>query len=151
MVLFIFTLISFAFRSTTCFFPESEEKSSANRTSYRGAETSLTKPTNQLQQESRVRTCLKSQLILLLPTFPQWNSWCVFIYFRSQRLIESALAENECMKYLIRDQMRCLVDSVYPITLKQGVSVVQEEDNGTQAYIVEGEQECENERATLAS
>ncbi|XP_042618722.1 cGMP-dependent protein kinase 1-like isoform X1 [Cyprinus carpio] len=55
----------------------------------------------------------------------------------SQRLIESALAENECMKYLIRDQMRCLVDSVYPITLKQGVSVVQEEDNGTQAYIVE--------------
>ncbi|XP_042618724.1 cGMP-dependent protein kinase 1-like isoform X2 [Cyprinus carpio] len=41
------------------------------------------------------------------------------------------------MKYLIRDQMRCLVDSVYPITLKQGVSVVQEEDNGTQAYIVE--------------
>uniref|UniRef100_A0A8C1SE38 Cyclic nucleotide-binding domain-containing protein n=1 Tax=Cyprinus carpio TaxID=7962 RepID=A0A8C1SE38_CYPCA len=55
----------------------------------------------------------------------------------SQRLIESALAENECMKYLIRDQMRCLVDSAYPITLKQGVSVVQEEDNGTQAYIVE--------------
>ncbi|XP_016090779.1 cGMP-dependent protein kinase 1 [Sinocyclocheilus grahami] len=55
----------------------------------------------------------------------------------SQRLIESALAENECMKYLDRDQMRCLVDSAYPMTLKQGVSVVQEGDNGTQAYIVE--------------
>ncbi|XP_052418404.1 cGMP-dependent protein kinase 1 [Carassius gibelio] len=55
----------------------------------------------------------------------------------SQQLIESALAENECMKYLNRDQMRCLVDSAYPITLKQGVSVVQEGDNGTQAYIVE--------------
>ncbi|XP_016393981.1 cGMP-dependent protein kinase 1-like [Sinocyclocheilus rhinocerous] len=55
----------------------------------------------------------------------------------SQQLIESALAENECMKYLVRDQMRCLVDSAYPITLKQGVSVVQEEDNGAQAYIVE--------------
>ncbi|KAI2661317.1 cGMP-dependent protein kinase 1 [Labeo rohita] len=55
----------------------------------------------------------------------------------SQRLIESALAENECMKYLDRDQIRCSVDSAYPITLKQGVSVVQEGDNGTQAYIVE--------------
>lgn len=47
--------------------------------------------------------------------------------------------------------MRCLVDSAYPITLKQGMSVVQEGDNGTQAYIVEGEYECENERDTLAS
>ncbi|XP_042586111.1 cGMP-dependent protein kinase 1 [Cyprinus carpio] len=55
----------------------------------------------------------------------------------SQRLIESALAENEFMKYLDRDQIRCLVDSAYPITLQQGVSVVQEGDNGTQAYIVE--------------
>ncbi|XP_016311454.1 cGMP-dependent protein kinase 1-like [Sinocyclocheilus anshuiensis] len=54
-----------------------------------------------------------------------------------QQLIESAVAENECMKYLDRDQMRCLVDSAYPMTLKQGVSVVQEGDNGTQAYIVE--------------
>ncbi|XP_051758222.1 cGMP-dependent protein kinase 1 isoform X2 [Ctenopharyngodon idella] len=55
----------------------------------------------------------------------------------SKRLIESALEENECMKYLDRDQMLCLVDSVHPITLKQGVCVVQEGDNGTQAYIVE--------------
>ncbi|XP_039530458.1 cGMP-dependent protein kinase 1 isoform X2 [Pimephales promelas] len=55
----------------------------------------------------------------------------------SKRLIESALAENECMKYLDRDQMLCLVDSAYPITLKQGVCFVKEGDNGTQAYIVE--------------
>ncbi len=55
------------------------------------------------------------------------------------------------MKYLDRDQMLCLADSAYPLTLKQGVSVVQEGDNGTQAYIVEGEEECENEIDTLAS
>ncbi|XP_067269137.1 cGMP-dependent protein kinase 1 [Pseudorasbora parva] len=55
----------------------------------------------------------------------------------SKRLIESALAENECMKYLDRDQMQCLVDSAHPITLKQGVCVFQEGDNGTQAYILE--------------
>ncbi|XP_067250161.1 cGMP-dependent protein kinase 1 [Chanodichthys erythropterus] len=55
----------------------------------------------------------------------------------SKRLIESALEENECLKYLDRDQMLCLVDSAHPITLKQGVCVVQEGDNGTQAYIVE--------------
>ncbi len=90
-------------------------------------------------------------LVAYTATFPQCNSLSVFISFRSQRLIESALAENECMKYLDRDQMLCLADSAYPLTLKQGVSVVQEGDNGTQAYIVEGEEECENEIDTLAS
>lgn len=42
------------------------------------------------------------------------------------------------MKYLDRDQMLCLVDSAYPITLKQGVYVIKEGDEGSQAYIVEG-------------
>lgn len=55
------------------------------------------------------------------------------------------------MKYLDRDQMLCLVDSAYPITLKQGVCFVQEGDNGTQAYIVEGEEECKNARVVLTS
>ncbi len=90
-------------------------------------------------------------LVAYTATFPQCNSLSVFISFRSQQLIESALAENECMKYLDRDQMQCLADSAYPLTLKQGVSVVQEGDNGNQAYIVEGEEECENEIDTLAS
>lgn len=47
--------------------------------------------------------------------------------------------------------MLCLVDSAHPITLKQGVCVVQEGDNGTQAYIVEGEEEHENESVVLTS
>lgn len=47
--------------------------------------------------------------------------------------------------------MLCLVDSAHPITLKQGVCVVQEGDNGTQAYIVEGEEEQENESVVLTS
>nr|XP_055024383.1 cGMP-dependent protein kinase 1 isoform X3 [Misgurnus anguillicaudatus] len=55
----------------------------------------------------------------------------------SQKLIEAALVENECMKYLDRDQMLCLVDSAYPITLKQGMCVMKEGDEGSQAYIVE--------------
>ncbi|XP_057213656.1 cGMP-dependent protein kinase 1 isoform X2 [Triplophysa rosa] len=41
------------------------------------------------------------------------------------------------MKYLDRDQILCLVDSAYPITLKQGVYVGKEGDEGSQAYIVE--------------
>ncbi|XP_051524692.1 cGMP-dependent protein kinase 1 [Myxocyprinus asiaticus] len=55
----------------------------------------------------------------------------------SQRLIEAALAESECMKYLDRDQMLSLVDSAYPTTFKEGVCVIQEGDGGSQAYIVE--------------
>ncbi|XP_056585975.1 cGMP-dependent protein kinase 1 isoform X2 [Triplophysa dalaica] len=55
----------------------------------------------------------------------------------SQKLLEAALAENECMTYLDRDQILCLVDSAYPITLKQGVYVRKEGDEGSQAYIVE--------------
>ncbi|XP_056319011.1 cGMP-dependent protein kinase 1 [Danio aesculapii] len=55
----------------------------------------------------------------------------------SQRLIESALAENECMKYLDRDQLQCLVESAYPTTIKQGVCLFQEGEHGSQAYIVE--------------
>lgn len=84
-------------------------------------------------------------------TFPQCNSLSILISFRSKRLIESALEENECLKYLDRDQMLCLVDSAHPITLKQGVCVVQEGDNGTQAYIVEGEEEHKNESVVLTS
>ncbi|KAA0713656.1 cGMP-dependent protein kinase 1 [Triplophysa tibetana] len=55
----------------------------------------------------------------------------------SQKLLEAALAENEFMTYLDRDQILCLVDSAYPITFKQGVYVRKEGDEGSLAYIVE--------------
>ncbi|XP_030622482.1 cGMP-dependent protein kinase 1 [Chanos chanos] len=69
----------------------------------------------------------------LLETLPDSHSKSL----ESQRLIETALLESECVRYMGRGQVQALVDSAYSVTLGQGACLVQEGEEGSQAYVIE--------------
>lgn len=58
---------------------------------------------------------------------------------RSQRVIEEALRENEWLKYVGRELSE-LVDCAYPTTAAQGARIVQEGDEASQSFILEGKE-----------
>lgn len=52
-------------------------------------------------------------------------------------MIEAALRENEWLKY-IGSELSDLVDCAYPTTAAQGARLVQEGDEASQSFILEG-------------
>lgn len=58
---------------------------------------------------------------------------------RSQRVIEEALRENEWLKYVGRE-ISDLVDCAYPTTAAQGARLIQEGNEASQSFILEGKE-----------
>uniref|UniRef100_A0A8C2CXN5 cGMP-dependent protein kinase n=1 Tax=Cyprinus carpio TaxID=7962 RepID=A0A8C2CXN5_CYPCA len=59
---------------------------------------------------------------------------------RSRELIQKALLENDFMKHLEASQILTIMDCMYPTTLAQGCCVIQEGDDGSTVYVLEGEE-----------
>lgn len=57
---------------------------------------------------------------------------------RSQRLIQAAFSKNDLLKNLDDGETRGVIACMYPTTIHQGCSVVQEGTSGAQAYVLEG-------------
>ncbi|XP_058244723.1 cGMP-dependent protein kinase 1 isoform X1 [Hemibagrus wyckioides] len=85
----------------------------------------LTEPTN-----------LDLNLILQNPPMSHSKSQDGSLSPRSQRVIETALRENEWLKYVGRE-LSDLVDCVYLTTVAQGARLIREGDEASQSFILE--------------
>lgn len=74
------------------------------------------------------------------PTVSNKQQVVRFIFHcRSRHLIQKALLENDFMKHLEASQILTIMDCMYPTTLAQGCCVIQEGDDGSTVYVLEGE------------
>ncbi|XP_075895078.1 cGMP-dependent protein kinase 1 [Nelusetta ayraudi] len=55
----------------------------------------------------------------------------------SQRLIQAAFSKNDLLKNLDEEEIRGVIACMYPTTIHQGCSVIQEGTCGAQAYVLE--------------
>lgn len=63
---------------------------------------------------------------------------CLFIYFRSRELIKSAILDNDFMKNLDMNQIREIVDCMYPVQYAAKSLIIKEGDVGSIVYVMEG-------------
>ncbi|XP_052381997.1 cGMP-dependent protein kinase 1-like [Oncorhynchus keta] len=57
---------------------------------------------------------------------------------KPRELIQRALLENDLMKHLEQGQVQTIVDCMHPTRLAQGCCVIQEGNNGSLVYVLEG-------------
>lgn len=59
-------------------------------------------------------------------------------FFRSRELIKSAILDNDFMKNLDMNQIREIVDCMYPVQYAAKSLIIKEGDVGSIVYVMEG-------------
>lgn len=68
-----------------------------------------------------------------------FNPFLFYLFDRSRELIKSAILDNDFMKNLDMNQIREIVDCMYPVQYAAKSLIIKEGDVGSIVYVMEGE------------
>ena len=62
----------------------------------------------------------------------------ITLFFRSKDLIKQAISDNDFLKNLEQSQVYEIMECMYPVEYKANSSIINEGDDGSLVYVMEG-------------